>query len=427
MNESNPANPPAPHSGVLRKLLLLGLPVLVIAAGLMIAMALVKTSPHAAKQPQPRTARLVETRAVSLGPQSTVVPAHGTVQPSREVTIYPRVAGEVIEINAMLIPGGRFMAGDMLVKIDPADFALAVRQRETDLVSAKASLTQEMGQQAVAQREFDLLGENIPADSRDLVLRQPQLEQAKAAVSAAEAALDQARLNLDRTTVRAPFNGTVRARNVNAGTQVNTSTALLTFTGSDEYWVELTVPVDQLRWIQIPRTEGEHGSRVRMLSESSRNGHAMRDGEVLRLLPDLEPNGRLARLLVSVPDPLALRPENAGKPALILGDYITAEIDGVGIAQAAALERGLFHDGDVVWVMNPQKQLELRPVTVAFRGPEKLLVTAGLNAGELVITTDLPAAVEGMALRSADDEPAAAKGEGLEAMNGGNPDGGRRP
>jgi len=419
MNESNESVRPQQTGGVARKLLMVGLPLLVLGAGILVAMALVKSSPHAAKQPPPRTARLVETRAITFGPQPTVVQAHGTVQPSREVVIYPRVSGEVIEISPALIPGGRLSEGDMLVKIDPADFILAVRQRETDLVRAKASLTQEMGQQAVAQREFDLLGEDIPEASRDLVLRQPQLEQAKAAVAAAEAALDLANLNLERTTVKAPFNGTVRVRNVNAGTQVNTVTPLLTFTGSDEYWIELTVPVDQLRWIQVPVTDGEHGSKVRMKSESSRNGHSLREGEVLRLLPDLEPNGRLARLLVRVSDPLALIPANAGKAPLILGDYVSAEIEGVGIANATALERGLFHDGDLVWVMNGEMKLEIRPVTVAFRGPEKLVVTGGVKEGDLVITTDLPAAVEGMALRGAGDRPPGGPDNGLAAREGG--------
>jgi len=426
MNDSNVSARPVSKIRSLPKPIRLGLPVLVLGVGVLIAVALVKSSPRAEQKPQPRTARLVETMPVTFGHQPTVVQAHGTVQPAREVVIYPRVAGEVIEINPALIPGGRFPEGDMLVKIDPADFTLTVRERETDLVRAKASLTQEMGQQAVAKREFELLGENIPEASRDLVLRQPQLEQARAAVSASEAALDMAKLNLERTTVKAPFNGTVRVRNINAGTQVNTGTALLTFTGSDEYWVELTVPVDQLRWIQIPHTEGEHGSKVRMVSESTRNGHAVREGEVLRLLPDLEPNGRLARILVSVTDPLALRPENAGKAALILGDYVSAEIDGVGVPSAAALERGLFHDGDVVWVMSPERTLEIRPVTVAFRGPEKLLVTAGLSDGDPVITTDLPAAVDGMALRLVEDQPPAGAGDGLasregSASNGGSP------
>jgi len=408
----NASNNPDANPGSRRKWLVFALPVLVLAGGALIAALFVKTSPKASTQPPQRIARLVETRAVNFAAQPTIVHAHGTVQPAREVIVYPRVAGEVTEISPGLIPGGRFAANEMLVKIDPADFELAVRQREADLIRAAASLTQEMGQQSVAQREFDLLGEGISEASRDLVLRRPQLAQATATEATAKAALDLARLNLERTTVKAPFNGTVRARNVNVGMQVTTGSALLTLTGSDEYWVELTVPVDQLRWVRIPRAGGESGSKVRITSDSFRNSNAARDGEVLRLLPDLEPNGRLARLLVSVPDPLALQPENAGKPPLILGDYVRAEIEGVGLPAAIALERRLFRDGDQVWVMSPQRELEIRPVTVAFRGPVTLLLTEGLSNGEFVITTDLPAAVSGMKLRTPEDSPAGGEGRG---------------
>jgi RND family efflux transporter MFP subunit len=286
-----------------------------------------------------------------------------------------------------------------------------------------------MGQQAVAEREYALLGEDISESNRDLVLRKPQLAQARATQEAAAAALDLSRLNLERTTVKAPFNCSIRVRNVNVGMQVTANTPLATVTGSDEYWVELTVPVDQLRWLRIPNNDHQHGSIVSVTSESSRNGRIARQGQVLRLLPDLEPNGRLARILVSVMDPLALDPENSGKPPLILGDYVRAEIEGVGVADAIALDRRLFRDGDQVWVMNAEQQLEIRPVTVAFRGPETLLVTAGLETGEQIILTDLPAAVEGMALRTPEDRLPQARGDGADAGRGGgdNSGGGDRP
>jgi len=246
-----------------RKLVTLVLPLLVIAAGVMVAWAMVQTAPKTGRQPPPRTARLVEVRPVDFGPQPTVVRAHGVVHPAREVVVYPRVTGEVIEISPALIPGGHFDAGEVLVRIDPVDFELALRQRETELARAQANLALEMGQQSVAEREFELLGETVIGESRSLVLRQPQLAQARASLAAAEAALDLAKLNLERATIRAPFNATLRSRNVNVGVQVSPNTALGTLTGSDEYWIELTVPVHLLPWIQVPRNGDEEGSAVR--------------------------------------------------------------------------------------------------------------------------------------------------------------------
>jgi RND family efflux transporter MFP subunit len=411
-----------PKGGILRRLLTGVLPVLVLTVGVTLAVILVRTSPRSTPRPPQRTARLVEVLPVEMKAQSTALQAFGTVRPAREVTVYPRVAGEIIDISPSLIPGGRFDGGEMLLTIDPIDFQLQVRQRQADVAAARANLSLEMGQQAVALREYELLGETISEENRDLVLRKPQLAQAQATLSASESALDLAELDLERTTVTAPFNATVRTRNVNKGMQVSTVTELVTVTGSDEYWVELTLPVSQLKWVRVPRHEQEEGSRVHIRSQASTGEAGHRDGVILRLLPDLEPDGRLARLLVSVMDPLALLPKNAGKPPLILGDYVSAEIVGIGLPRAVSLDRRFFRDGDYVWLMNADHQLELRPVEVAFRSVDTLLVTAGLDTGEKVITTDLPAAVEGMALRTVQDplpeEP---------RTGGGAPGGGPRP
>jgi len=406
MRTTNASSNTRLRGSVLGKLLTFGLPVVVIAVGVVIAAVLVKTSPRSKPLPPQRTARLVETMTVELVAQPTIIRAFGTVQPSREVVVYPRVRGEIIAMSPDLIPGGRFDIGDGLLEIDPIDFELAVHQRETDVASAKASLALEMGQQAVALREYELLGESISDENRDLVLRKPQLAQAEATLAATESALDLAELDLERTRVRVPFNASIRARNVNVGMQVTTATPLVTVTGSDEYWVELTVPVNQLQWIRVPGRDEDSGSMVRVRSQGSGSGDSYREGTVLRLLPDLEPNGRLARLLVSVKDPLALLPETAGKQALIIGDYVSAEIDGIGIPSAVALERRFFRDGDRVWLMNADKRLEIRPVTVVFRSMDALLVTDGLANGEQIIVTDLPAAVEGMTVRRPDDPEA---------------------
>ncbi len=383
-------------------MLAIALPPLVLAGGVALAVALVKTAPQAERKPPARAARLVETLTVRIAAQPTVIHADGTVRPALEVTLYPRVSGEIVSIGPDLVPGGCFKEGAELLRIDPRDFELAVRQRQTDVARARAALALEMGQQAVAMREYELLGESLSEANRDLILRKPQLAQGQAAVEAAEAALDLAQLNVERTVVKAPFNGVVRERHVNVGTQVTPSTPLLLATGSDEYWVEVSLPAEQLRWIRVPGADGAAGSEARVYPNGGGGARGARRGFVFRVLPDLEPEGRLARVLVRVPDPLARTPGNGEQPSLLLGDYVSVEIDGIGLPSAVALERRLFRDGDRVWLMNDRNELQIHPVTVGFRGLETMLVTGGLNGGERVVATDLPAAVPGMALREAD-------------------------
>jgi RND family efflux transporter MFP subunit len=397
-NSSSKGRPP-------RLIISVGLPLLVLVAGTVLAVNLIKTAPKVQRKPPARHARLVETQPVRLSVQKTVVHAMGTVQPAQEVELYPRVAGEIIATSPEFLPGGRFKREETILQIDPTDYELAARQRESDVAKAKSDLSLELGQQTVAEREYELLGETISEKDRDLVLRQPQLEKVQAALQTAEAALDQARLNLERTKVKAPFNATVRSRKVNAGTQVTAATALAILTGSDTYWILATVPTDQLKWIQIPGTASEAGSTVRIFNETAWGPDERRVGRVARLLSDLEEEGRMAQLLIALDDPLALLPQNAGQPSLILGAYVRVEIEGTELNSVIVLDRQLLRDGNQVWVMNNQNQLEIRDITIAFRGRDQVYISDGLEAGDQLVTTDLAAPVEGMPLRTQDSLP----------------------
>jgi len=329
-----------------------------------------------------------------------------------------------------------------------------ILQRESDVIRAAAALKIERGQQEVARREYELLGKEIGEADRDLVLRVPQLEQAQATYdaakaakraalaakkaaeaskasteamkrsaeagvkaaeaskTAAEAALKQARLDLARTTIRALFNAIVSSESVDLGSQVSPTTRLATLVGTDEYWVEVSVPVDQLRWIQIPRKQGEPGSPVRIYNEAAWGSQQYRTGTVVRLATALESEGRMARLLISVSEPLGRQDAGGQTPALLIDSYVRVEIDGTEIKNVVSLERDLVHDGDRVWVMNAESKLEIRPISIAFRSRDRLLVSGGLTSGERVVTSGAAAPVEGMPLRTEADAGEAADAAG---------------
>lgn len=107
----------------------------------------------------------------------------------------------------------------------------------------------------------------------------------------------------------------------------------------------------------------------------------------------------MAQLLVEVPDPLAMRPENRGLPRLLVNDYLQATIEGRVLRNTVALDRALLHGGDRVWLF-AEGQLVVRPVKVLFRGPERVYIGEGLSAGDRVVTTDLSSPIPGMALRT---------------------------
>jgi RND family efflux transporter MFP subunit len=426
-NENDPTSPPS-GSGARasaepagdRGLLRLGgrlLPPAIFLACVFVAWVLLRTGPVVERKPRPREARLVETTEVHRADHRTRVGAMGTVVPSRQVAIQPQVSGRIVEVSPEFLPGGHFAAGEVLVRIEAKDYELAVRRREGALAEARAQLHIEEGNQSIARLEFELLGEAVTDDDRSLVLRGPQLETVRARVAVAEADLAQARLDLERTDVRAPFAALVRTRGVELGSRVDPATTLATLVATDAYWVAVAVPVRHLRWIEIPRTADETGSTVRILNAASWPPGAFREGRVVRLLGDLESEGRMARLLVRVDDPLALEPEHREAPRLLLDSFVSVEILGREILDVVELDRDLLRDGDRVWVMGADDTLEIRDVDVLFRDEESVLVRAGLSGGERLVTSDLSSPVAGMLLRVAEpgDAGAAPAGEAVRA------------
>ena len=133
-----------------------------------------------------------------------------------------------------------------------------------------------------------------------------------------------------------------------------------------------------------------------------------RSGHLVGLTAMVEENGRMAKLLAEVPDPLALQAESSEQPKLLLGTYVRVEIEGKLIPKAAAIERDLIHDGDRLWIMDDQGRLDIRTVEIAFRGQDQVLITGGVRDGEQLVTNNLPSPVQGMALRLKDAEEASA-------------------
>jgi len=387
------------------------LPLAILVGGGGLALGLMATGPTADRKPPVREARLVEVTPVTFEKTHITVDAMGTVGPDRQVELRPRVGGQVVWISDNYVPGGVLEKGEPLLKIDPKDYELVVQQKAAAVAKADSELRIEKGQQVIAQREYELLGQTVKPEDRALVLRQPQLAQVEADLETAKAELAQARLDLARTEVSTPFNAVIQSRDVNLGTQVTTTTTVATLVGTDAYLIEVAVPVNQLRWIEIPRTHDDAGAVVRVYNESAWGKGVSRTGHVVRLASQLESEGRMAQLLVSVDDPLALMDENEGAPVLLIGAYIRVQIEGSEVGPVAAMERKYLRDGNTVWIMTPDGELEIRPVDILFRGPDTVLIRSGLQAGDRIITTSLSTPIEGLALRVRDDRPVAA-GEG---------------
>ena len=399
--EGTAAAPATTRSGVVLRVLLA---LAILGTSAAVALYWLTHRPKPPRRAPEALAALVEVLRVAPAREQVTIRAMGTVRPAHSADLAARVSGEIVEVNPEFVPGGRFGKGARILSVERSDYELAVRQRAADLTRAQGDLALEMGQQDVARREYELLGRDLDDADRALLLRQPQLAKAKAAVSAAEAALDDAQLDLRRTDVTAPFHAVVQTRNADLGSQVNAGAALATLVGTDEYWIETAVPVDELRWIRFPDEGAGPGSAARICHESAWGRGAFRTGVVVRLMADLEPEGRMARLLVGVPDPLDLKSPSAARRPLLIGSFVRVEIAGRELVSVVRLPRSVLRDGNRVWVMDGKGTLEIREVGLAWTGDEYVYVNEGLADGDLVVTSDLAAPVPGMALRTSGSE-----------------------
>ncbi len=365
-----------------------------------------------------------------------------------------------IEQNELAIEQSKLKAGQSELAIEQS--GLNIKQREADVINAEKNLAIERGQQEIAKREFKLLGESIKDSDRDLLLRRPQLKAVEAAVSSAKArlkevkvakkiaesakksaeagvrsaeakkrsaeaakktaeakkksaeaakksaeaskkqakvAIEKAKLNIERTAILAPFDAVIQEKRVEPGSQVSPGAPLAKLVASSEYWVQVAVPVDRLKWISIPKYNSTEGAPVLVYHESAWGKGVFRTGTVKRLMTSVEEKGRMARLLVSVEDPFSMNPENKGEPELILGAYVRVEIAGNEIPEAIRVPRTAFHNNKEVWIRKDDKTLDIREVDIIWSNREYVFVENSIENGEFLIVSDLPAPVAGMSVR----------------------------
>lgn len=362
------------------------------------------TEPQAQREAQTRkTAALVEVIGVERGDHRPTLSVLGQVQAARDVIMRPRVAGQAIHLEPAFVPGGLLREGERLMVLDPADFERAVATRRSELKQVEAELAIEEGRQRVAQQEYELLGEEIDEENRSLVLREPQIAQIRARLDAARAALDLAELELERTTVRAPFDAQVLDRSVNIGSQVGMGDRLGRLVGIDEYWIIASVPLRDLRWITFADEGDEEATVARVRHSTAWEPGVHREARVSRLIGEVDSEARLARVLLTLPDPLSRETDG---PPVILGTLLQVSIQGKQLANVVRLDREYLRQNDTVW-LKVGSELEIREVTVAYRDATYAYISDGLEPGEQVVTTSLATVTNGLPLRTEDEEPEA--------------------
>ncbi|MDD2235722.1 MAG: efflux RND transporter periplasmic adaptor subunit [Kiritimatiellae bacterium] len=379
--------------------LLVGLFVLIAAfAG---AVWMVKTKPKAKPMEAPPVIPLVEVCSLMPTSATVMVEAMGVVMAKEEVAVQAEVSGVITGKHPELAEGGFVRQEEVLIQLDDRNYRYALQQKKAALDTAKSNLRMEMGQQDIAQKEWALIaGAEAPVElDMELALREPQRLAKEADILSAQAAMDRAQLDLERTRITAPFNAVVTEAEASIGDQANTGTVLARLVDTDVFWIKIKVRVDQLKWIRFPRDD-QAGSVVTIYME---NG-ALRHGQVVKLLAELDPTSRMAQLLVAVEDPLN-RAETPDTPALLLNQYVRVEVEGVRINAVYCIPRTALHDGSVLWLLDADNHLRIVPAEIVWSTKEEIFIRNAFEQGQRMVLSNLGAPVEGMTLAAEGAQP----------------------
>ncbi len=348
-------------------------------------------------------------RVVSVRPEKVRLSIHsqGTVTARTVTELVPEISGKVLYISPSLVSGGFFDKGEVLLRIDPHDYKLVLTRAQAEVAQAQLRLEQERAEAAVAASEWAELGKGEKASP--LVLREPQVAQAVAALQAAQATMEQAKRDLERTEITAPFDGRVRQENIDVGQYVSRGAALAQLYSIDVAEVRLPLPNEELAYVNIPLSyrydekSGVRGPQVRITAQWAGKDHIWL-GRIVRTEGEIDSNTRMLYAVAQVKDPYA-RGNDPNRPPLAVGMFVEAEILGKVLEDAVVLPRAAIRGSDTVYVIDSDNRLRFRQVDVFKRERERVVVRSGLEKGEMVCISPIEAVVDGMEVRVAQQEP----------------------
>jgi multidrug efflux system membrane fusion protein len=341
------------------------LPFGILFFGIIGAFIMVKSRPKIEKKEVSFPPPLVRSQTIRLEDTQLVVSSQGTVNPRTESELFAQVAGQVIEVSPAFARGGFFSTGEVLIKVDPRDYEFATSRLKAEVAQAELRLSQEEGEASVAREEWEKLGAG--EEPNPLVLREPQLAQARASLEAAEAALKQAELNLERTRIKAPFDGRVRSKNVDLGEYVGPGIPVATIYAVDYAEVRLPVPDDQMAYLDCCidyRGQDPSSLNIDVILRANYAGqqHSWA-GKIVRIEGEIDPRTRMVTLVARVDNPYR-QPEEGNRPPFAVGLFVEAEIKGRFVKGVAIIPRSAMRGKNRILVIDEENRLHFRDVVV---------------------------------------------------------------
>lgn len=371
--------------------------VLLLAAGTVALTALALSKKPPARKTAEIISPLVRTIEVNQGPVKVSINGEGTVTPLSQAILAAEVAGRVVYVSPRLVAGGSFKKNALLMRIEQKDYRLALTLAKASIKAAETNLQTTAEEAASAREEWRLLNQdsnNNFGDPPALLLRVPHLAQYHASLEAAQAEVEQARLNLERTEVRAPFDGRVVSERVDLGQYLSKGGTIGTVFSTEVAEINVYIEDRDLAWLDVPglTTHNKQGSPAVVESDFAGRRRSWQ-GRIVRALGQVDQNTRLVGVVVHVDNPYATL------PPLAMGAFVKVAMVGHTLPQASLISRTALRQGNVVWLVGPDNKLRFTKVHVARQQGSHTVLDPGLPDGSRVVTTNLREVSDGMKVR----------------------------
>jgi RND family efflux transporter MFP subunit len=387
----------------MKKITKIFFPVFII--GLLLAVAIfIRANPPESPQrfAPPAQAMVVNAAQIRLRDYPIQLESYGSVQPRTQTTLTAQVSGQIVFVNPNVRDGGFFDKDDVLVSIDPRDYEANVRIAQAVLMDARQTLADASARSEQAREDWSSLGNN--GEPPELVLRLPQLEAARAGVISAEATLQKAKLELERTRIVAPFAGRVLQQSADIGQIVSPNSEIAVIYATDSVEVRLPIRNRDLQYLKLPelyRDVASVDSGVNAQIVSDLIGRTVWDARLVRTEGAIDQSARQLHVIAQIDDPYTKDVD--GRPQLKIGQYVTALIAGHTLRDVLVIPNSAIYQGSYVYVVE-NDVLQRRNIEINWQNDVDAIIKTGLRDGDILVTTPLGQVTSGVRVSAVLDE-----------------------
>ena len=364
------------------------LPYLVLVGLIGTAYVITQTPPQARKRgAKPPSMLSVEVKKLQQQDYQVIIDSFGKIIPKTQGSLTAQVSGIIVEVSANYNEGSFFNAGDIIVKVDPRDYLIQVEAAQAELAQTKVAFDEEVALSKQAIKDRKTLGHSNLAS--DFALRKPQMAAAKAKMQAASAKLKLAQLDVERTEVRAPYDGRIVNKSFDLGQMVNSNSTIAEIYSTDVAQIRLPIKNSELALINLPNNNRSSSgissieSNVQLIN--SLGGPVQHwPATLVRTTASVDQNSQLLHVIAQIEQPFS----HATLRALSVGQFVSAKIKGKLINHVIIIPNSAIYQGSYTYVLSDGK-LERRDITIDFQDDSQSLISSGLQAGDSLVLTPL--------------------------------------